>query len=136
MSGRSIFYCWTSESPEFTRRIRKSLQGACKALTIDFDEATRGLPGSPDIVESILDKLNNADVVVADLSMATGGPNHNVVYELGYADNVLGNERIIIVMDEEAGKPEDLPFDLLRRFGGRRISIIKDSMTDQDLCKE
>jgi hypothetical protein len=42
-------------------------------------------------------------------------PNPNVLIELGYALNVLGQNKIILVMNSFFGGPELLPFDLKMR---------------------
>jgi hypothetical protein len=87
------------------------------AVTIDHD--TQGVGGSPPIAETILRKIREAAVFVADVTpvaKTVGGkyvPNPNVMIELGYALKSLGHERIILVMNQaEGGKRERLPFDL------------------------
>jgi hypothetical protein len=86
------------------------------------DEATRDVPGSPDIVDTIFEKIRQSDAFVCDLSKvcefvdSNGGTrkfcNPNVAIELGYAVRELGWKRIILVFNEAFGKlPNDLPFD-------------------------
>jgi len=127
----TIFYSWQSDLPNPTNRgfIRKALDIAAASLSSDLDlnvEArvesdTQGVPGSPDIINTILEKIDSADAVVADVSLVDPGnerrtPNPNVLFELGYAFKALGAERVLMVFNEAFGATRDLPFDLgLRR---------------------
>jgi hypothetical protein len=104
-------------------------------------EAVRGQPGSPDIVKSIFGRIDESLVFVCDVSIINasavevegmifnnaGVPtlkskpakptsNPNVLVELGYAMAHLKPERVLMVMNESFGTPEELPFD----FRGRR----------------
>jgi hypothetical protein len=128
---RTIFYSWQSDLPNSTNRglIQKALDGAAKALvkegTVDvqpvIERDTFGIPGAPDIAKAIFDKIDAADVFVADVSIINrkdGGkltPNPNVLVELGYALGVLGDARIILVANTEYGEIKELPFDLRMR---------------------
>lgn len=127
-----IFYAWQSELPARGTRnlIEDALKGAAKDLNATLDQRieavvdrdTRGVPGAPEIVATILEKIREANAFVADVSLvgAEGGrptPNANVLLELGYALGVLGPNRIVCVMNEAHGGVEHLPFDLR----GRRV---------------
>ncbi|MCZ7648118.1 MAG: nucleotide-binding protein [Planctomycetota bacterium] len=94
-------------------------------LVIDRD--TTGVPGSPNIADTIFNKIENSDIFVADVSIinppqpgAKATPNPNVLIELGYAFGVLGDGRVLMVMnsafnipDEHKESPKNvLPFDL------------------------
>lgn len=86
-------------------------------LQIDHD--TEGVAGSPPIAETILQKIREAAVFIADVTpvgTTPGGkrvPNPNVMIELGYAMKVLGQKRIILVMNSgEGASLRHLPFDL------------------------
>jgi hypothetical protein len=123
-----IFYSWQSDRDNSTNRgfIEKALQGAAKELekdkTLDVDPVVdrdvAGTPGSQNIAEVILKKIDQADVFVCDVSIITPPdakrpcPNPNVIFELGYALRTLGEERIVMVMNTEFAPPEQLPFDL------------------------
>ena len=123
-----VFYSWQSDLPNATNRgfIEKSLETALKSIRNDdsleiepvIDRDTWGLPGIPDIAESILDKIEQCQIFVCDVSFINQGhssrltPNPNVLVELGYALRSLGSERVIMVMNSAFGKPELLPFDL------------------------
>jgi hypothetical protein len=128
-----IFYAWQSDlDAKFNRSaIKKSLRvasaeleerlSARKETEIIIDEATRDSPGSPNIPKSILEKIQLADIFVADVSIISGEkhggrstPNPNVVFELGFAVANLGWERVILLVNEVHGKVELLPFDFDR----------------------
>jgi hypothetical protein len=114
-------------------------------------EAVRGQPGSPDIVRSIFERIDASLVFVCDVSIINasavevegmifnnaGVPilkskptkpasNPNVLVELGYAIAHLKPERVLMVLNESFGTPEDLPFD----FRGRRC--IKYTLPESD----
>ncbi|WP_437906830.1 hypothetical protein WME95_02510 [Sorangium sp. So ce327] len=123
-----VFWSWQSDSPADANRtfIEKCLSKACKsvakdhAIIITVDRDTRGVGGSPAIAETILAKIRSADVFVWDATFVTltpkAAPNPNVLFELGYAFAVLGEGRLIGVMNT-SGIPEGtpLPFDLNHR---------------------
>jgi len=86
---------------------------------VEIDHDTRGVGGSPPIADTILKKIRKAAVFVADVTpivTTKGGkrvPNPNVMIELGYAMEVLGHERIVLVMNTAEGAAlKHLPFDL------------------------
>lgn len=127
MSRYTVFYSWQSDLPNTTNRsfIEKSLQNAAKAIRADdslkvepvVDRDTQGVPGSPDIGKTILDKIDQAQVFVADVSIINQGekrpsPNPNVLIELGYAMKGMGPDKYLLVMNIANGSPEQLPFDL------------------------
>ena len=131
-----IFYAWQDDLPQKYNRnaIRKALQIAAAELEaelsddetepfkIELDEATRGVPGSPNIPKEILGKIQRADIFVADVSSinakqideAKKTPNPNVVFELGYAVAHLGWNRVILLVNEAHGSVKTLPFDFDR----------------------
>lgn len=126
MSDR-IFYSWQSDCPSNTNRnfILTALEKAIETIKNDkttavepvIDRDTLGLAGSPDISQSIFSKIDAASVFVCDVSIIDSKsvrptPNPNVLIELGYAVKSLGWNRVIMVMNTESGKPEELPFDL------------------------
>lgn len=138
-----IFYAWQDDLPQKYNRnaIRKALQIAAaeleaefsddetEPLKIDVDEATRGIPGSPNIPREILGKIQRADIFVADVSSinakqideAKKTPNPNVVFELGYAVAQLGWNRVILLVNEVHGSVKKLPFD----FDRHRASVFQ-----------
>ena len=122
-----IFYSWQSDLSEKTNKnaIRRALRTAQNnieaprpGLNIVLDEATRDTSGSPNIPSKILEKIEDADIIVADVTTVTRPPayrpcpNPNVIFELGYAVAYLGWERVILLFNEQFGDfPKDLPFD-------------------------
>lgn len=136
MSGtRTIFWSWQSDRDERVTRhfIREALVRAIERLAgdadiddrLEIDHDTRGLPGSPDIVTSILAKIDAAAVFVGDvtpIAVSEGGKhvaNPNVLIELGYAKKALSVDRVITVWNTgfTSSRFEDLPFDLRGRRG-------------------
>jgi hypothetical protein len=125
-----VFYSWQSDSPAETnlKAIRNSLDKAFKlvgkthpGLKLTRDEATRDTSGSPNIASKILEKIDAADVFVADITTVTPAgakrpcPNPNVSYELGYAVAALGWDRVILLFNKTRGDfPKDIPFDFIQ----------------------
>lgn len=123
----NVFYSWQSDSPKKTNQyaIRNALKAAVKEvnlkhpeLNVIADEATLRTSGSPNIIAKIMEKIELADVFVADVTTITARrakkhcPNPNVTYELGYAVGQCGWDRIVLLFNEVHGKfPTDLPFD-------------------------
>jgi hypothetical protein len=129
----SIFYSWQSETPEKENRyfVRDALEKALKNIyqdksydlneRLELDHDTKNIPGIPNITDTIFSKIANSRVFVADLSLTSTCnfnksrhcANPNVLIETGYALSALGNERIILVMNEEFGVPKgNIPFNL------------------------
>lgn len=145
----TIFYAWQSDRPGKTNRnlIKDALTKAIAELNeeavitedprdeIEVDHDTRGVPGSPDISATILEKIDQAAVFVCDvtpIAERAGGtgaiPNPNVMLELGYAMKALDSKRIITVMNTAFGaEPRDLPFDIKQK------SVIKYAADQNDL---
>ncbi|MES2379343.1 MAG: TIR domain-containing protein [Bacteroidota bacterium] len=126
----TIFYSWQSDLPSDTNRkaISICIKNALlkieseSDLVINYDEATRGEPGSPEIPSTILNKISKADIFIADITTINSDekgrktPNPNVLIELGYAVAELGWSRIIMLYNIQYGSfPSDLPFDLDKR---------------------
>lgn len=126
------FFSWQSDLPDQSNRafIRATLRTAATALEAKYpsvrfynDEATRGKAGSPNIPLTILHKIDEADIFIADVSTINSGdaakslracPNPNVVFELGYAVAQVGWSRIILLFNDQFGTLKDLPFDFDR----------------------
>lgn len=123
-----MFYSWQCDRPNRTNRsfIELALASAVKAVGVHLevvpvlDRDTANQPGSPEIAQSILDKIREADVFVADVSIIGSAgsrktSNPNVLAELGYAVGVLGWERVLLLFNSHFGSAEDLPFDIRHR---------------------
>lgn len=133
-----VFYCWQSDRPADRSFIEDALERALKVLSSDeelgidkvLDRDTSGVPGTPDIAETIFDKIRRAGVFVADVTLVMldgerRSPNPNVLVEVGYAFGVLDEKQIVLVMNAAVGGPEQLPFDL------RHKRIMKYSLTPE-----
>lgn len=120
-----IFYSWQSTLKSSANRglIKGSLEIAIeninREMTVDsrgeavLDSDTANTPGSPDIIRTILSKIDVSTIFIADITMVNANqPNSNVMFELGYAFKALGEDNIIMLFNEHYGSPKDLPFDL------------------------
>ena len=126
MGKFKIFYSWQSDLPGNKTRnfIRRCIDEAIalaeesEAIEAERDEATTGVTGSPNIVTTLFDKIDDCDLFVADISLCFVGirndkkksPNPNVMLELGYAAKKLGWERIICLCNVDYGR--EYPFDI------------------------
>lgn len=117
----SIFYSWQSDLSYKTNRyyiedvIKKALKEIHKGNQIIacIDRDTKDELGSPEIHNSVFNKINHSKFFICDLSLNDGHvPNANVLIELGYAIKVLGWNKIICLFNSNTGKVEDLPFDI------------------------
>ncbi|CAN5310664.1 hypothetical protein BH20ACI1_BH20ACI1_19030 [soil metagenome] len=131
MEQLKIFYSWQSDHSNLTNRtfIQDALEKATKLLRNDdslevnpvVDRDTKDEPGSPDIVHSIFDKIENSAVFVCDVTIINDEtdkrptPNPNVLIELGYALKALGQTRVLLIMNTSYGEIKKLPFDLDHR---------------------
>jgi hypothetical protein len=128
----TIFYSWQSDLSNRTTRglIGAALDKAAKTIRSDksldvepvIDRDTLDEPGAPDIASAIFDKIDRAEVFVADVSIVSRGsgrgvPNPNVLVEFGYALKAVGHKKVIAVINLHYGSIEELPFDLR----GRRV---------------
>lgn len=139
-----VFYSWQSFSPSTNRNfIEKALETAAKTLRRDetievepvIDRDTKNTPGASDISDTIFNKIEQASVFLADVSIINYQepnlfldwlnklkilprinnrpiPNPNVLIETGFAIHALGMSKIILVMNGYFGEPDQLPFDL------------------------
>ena len=120
----NVFYSWESDIPKQKSLIEHAIKGALKRLKkddildMDFDRDTKNKPGAIKIEETILQKISNCSIFIADISFVKNRwfvrniVNQNVLFELGYAVKKLGYEKIILLFNTERGKEEDLPFDI------------------------
>ena len=135
-----LFYSWQSDtSPKANRNfIKDAIETAIRSINktlaleeaIRYDHDTKDVPGTPEIVNTILKKIDESDMFLSDLTIVARSmegkqvPNPNVLIELGYAMKSIGSERVIAVMNEEYGTASDgLPFDLQHRRWPIRYSL-------------
>ncbi len=126
-----IFWSWQSDTHQPSGRhfvcdvLRRLCEELAQAPEVEpaerpeVDHDTLDVAGSPPIAETILRKIREAAVFVADVTPVakTKGGKHvanpNVMIELGYALVVLGHQRIVLVMNASEGAAlRHLPFDL------------------------
>lgn len=122
-----IFYSWQSDTESKYNRnfIEDALEKSVKDINKDIidgpllsvDKDTRGVPGSPDIVTTILQKIDKSVCFLADVTpIGKMGeksiPNPNVMFELGFALSSLSFERVILICNTAYGELNELPFDL------------------------
>ena len=136
-----IFWSWQNDSnPKANRHfIREALAQAVEragnelgledAERPELDHDTKNTAGMVEITSTILRKISNSAVFVADLtpigrtSDGKALPNPNVLIELGWALSELGEGRLIPVLNTADGwKPDDLPFDIRHR-GALTVTI-------------
>jgi len=130
----TIFFSWQIDRPPREGRnfIEKALERAAGQISVDatvedairdqieIDRDTKGVPGSPPIVETIFRKIDNAAVFVPDLTFVGARPdgrptpNPNVLIEYGWALKSLTHARIVPVMNTAFGEPNEvsMPFDM------------------------
>ncbi|MDD2931546.1 MAG: hypothetical protein PHO39_07740 [Fermentimonas sp.] len=127
----TIFFSWQSDlnlksNKNFIEGCIKTAIGEFNKenkLLVDFtlDKDTSGEPGNPEIINTILNKIDNSRMFICDLSIINYDyhgrktPNPNVIFELGYAIKSLGWEKIVCIVNQEFGLVEDLPFDIKHR---------------------
>ena len=146
-----VFWAWQSDIAGNVSRhlVRKALEGAIATLKIPQDieeppEAARrealhldhdrkGVSGSPDLAATILAKIGEASVFIADVTPVGRTPpitaddgtlsngkalmNPNVAIELGYAVAKHTDSRILMVLNTAFGTRDDLPFDIRHKAG-------------------
>lgn len=127
----TIFYSWQSDLPNNTNRgfLDSCLKNVAKELekiglfSVEFtiDRDTKNEPGTPDITESIFNKIDKSKIFIADISIINPEsigrktPNPNVLVELGYAAHSLGWGKVICIYNLDYGSIDELPFDLRQR---------------------
>lgn len=135
-----VFYAWQSDRASSGTRyfIQEALAAAAEQINSDpdasyrvrIDQDTQGVPGLCDIPATILAKIDACDGFVCDLTyIATTEAervgddefkprfcsNPNVLFELGYAFQLLGDRRMICVMNRHYGPAAEQIFDLAHR---------------------
>lgn len=138
--GINVFFSWQSDIPIqygksfIEEALKKAAEEISRELLVEkadrsdvfIDRDTKGRGGTIPIVQTILEKISESDIFVADMtfvgescSQGESGdprktPNPNVLIEYGYALAKLSDKRVICVMNGNYGKPTeyDLPFDL------------------------
>jgi hypothetical protein len=146
----AVFYSWQSDLPKRITRnfIERSLEIALKSASaklhvkLILDQDAREERGSPNIPDTIQEKIRNAAVLVADLSIvaqrregAGGLPNGCVSIEWGWAEESLGSEALIGVMNNAYGEAGTLPVDIRQNLV-RITYVLNESSSDSELKAE
>ena len=129
----TVFFSWQVDRPAQDGRnfVQRALERAAERIgkdtaieealrDLEIDRDTKGVSGSPPIVETIFRKIDKAAVFVADVTFvgqrADGRPtpNPNVLIEYGWALKSLNHGRILTVMNTAFGQPtpDAMPFDM------------------------
>lgn len=152
----TIFYSWQMDTPKkenycYIMDTLKKIQKDIKSLldvSIDISTDSRGENGSNSIDVTILNKISNSDIFIADITPTStiknineeGDvkkmkmiPNPNVMYELGYAVNSLGWNRVILVWNDKYGNKDFAPFDIRNHLSVSYYKDIKNKDNDKNL---
>lgn len=150
-----VFWSWQSDTHGKTGRhfIKGALVEALAELKEDptiedserdeeglhLDQDVQGAMGSPDLVNTILTKIDASAVFVADITSVgcvvdSDGKttskklmNANVGIELGYALNGLSAAKVLLIFNEHYGTHEDMPFDLRHKGGAITFRLSPDA---------
>jgi hypothetical protein len=150
-----VFWSWQADTPGNIGRffVRDALAQAIKALKADeeiiepsereardamhLDSDRQGVSGSPDLVATIFEKIEQAAVFVADVTLVGETPaskkliNSNVAIEYGHAHHALTDRSILMIQNTHYGDREGLPFDLRHKAGPLQYLLAPDSTKPQ-----
>jgi hypothetical protein len=98
-----------------------TVEEALRDEKLALDKDTKGVPGTPPIVDTIFEKISKCGIFPPDITFVgktEAGwliPNPNVLIEYGWALREVGHSRLIPVMNTFYGEPsaETLPFTLM-----------------------
>ena len=117
--------------------------------SMHLDQDRQNVTGSPALADTIKRKIRESAVFIGDVTPVSKVPrrkgvresrekrnmNPNVAIELGYAQHALGDERLLMVLNEHYGGREFLPFDL-QHHAGPIIYNLKPDAANEDLAVE
>lgn len=129
-------------------------------ITLDF--GFRGTPGTPPLLDEMLKKSSQADMVIVDMSFTSSkiwsdakrfrlfgreirilnnvkdkiSPNPNVLLETGFAWAQKGTYRTLMVMNEAFGNASQLPVDLKGFRWGIRYNLDENNYTQNEKIKK
>ena len=130
MGKNTVFYSWRDDPDRKLNRsfIQKCLEAAIKKVNREdlsdlvVDRDTKNVAGMPDIGHTVMEKIDKAAVIIADLTIINPAwirrederpvSNPNVLFELGYALGKRGAARLVGVVNVAFGPVEELPFDI------------------------
>ena len=145
----TIFFSWQADSPYKTNRnfIEECIKSSTKEITkeipiiFNIDRDTKNVGGMPGVVDTVLKKIRACDIFIWDATIVYKdpkyAPNPNVLIELGYAFAVLGEGRIIGIINESNGtNADELPFDLMHRRWPIKYNLSLKDTEDVNYKKE
>jgi len=114
-----------------------------------LDQDRQDVTGSPPLADTIKRKIRESRVFIGDVTPVSKIPkrkgekdsrekrnmNPNVAIELGYAQHALGDEQVLMVLNEHYGGREFLPFDL-QHHAGPIIYKLKPEATKEEIASE
>lgn len=117
--------------------------------SIHLDQDRQNVTGSPALADTIKRKIRESAVFIGDVTPVSTIPqqkgvkdsrekrnmNPNVAIELGYAQHALGDERVLMVLNEAYGGREFLPFDL-QHHAGPIIYSLRPNATKDGIAAE
>jgi hypothetical protein len=144
-----VFWSWQSDTPGKTGRhfVRAVLNDVLEELKQDpevqepsereesegalhLDHDIKGTTGIPNLVDTIINKIDSSAVFIADITCVgeVFGKNRedmprkklinsNVGIELGYALKSLTDSKVVVLFNEHYGAHSDVPFDLRHKGG-------------------
>lgn len=126
-----LFFSWQSDVAESRKILSLALDVAVEELrsdgiNLEVDHSTLGEVGMPSIDQTILRKIEECDIFLADItpvcnkSVTLGNgvqvtkefPNSNVLIELGYAMSALGVDYVVLAAHQGKWIPANMPFDI------------------------
>lgn len=126
-----LFQAWQNQDKEYTDFITRTIRDVVeieksKGIEIEVirypaqDEA-----GSPDVVDMVWEQIANSDLFVGDLTgIAQVGDhivsNPNVMYEVGIADALLGEKRVVLLCSKDTDISK-LAFDINHKIGRAHV---------------
>jgi hypothetical protein len=141
-----VFWSWQSDTLGKIGRhfVREALEVAIEEIKeeieveepkreIHLDHDRKGVPGSPDLAKTILDKIKTTSIFIADVTPVGETPsgkatiNPNVAIELGFALAHVGDHGLLMVLNSHYGDRETLPFDLKHKAGPIMFSLSPDA---------
>lgn len=162
-----VFWSWQSDTPGKVGRhfVREAIEEAVASLkqgdqieepserevreALHLDHDRKGVSGTPDLANTIFDKIRSAAVFVADVTLVGESVfsegksgekskkliNSNVAIEYGFARQCVSDGRILLVQNVFYGDREELPFDLRHKAGPIQFRIGPDA-TKPEITRE
>jgi len=118
---------------------------AANRESMHLDQDRQDVTGSPPLVDTIKQKIRDTAVFLADVTPVSKVPkrkdvpgsqqkrnmNPNVALELGYAQRAIGDERVLLVLNEFYGGRQFLPFDLQHHAGPIIYKLAPDASKEE-----